>query len=188
MSRRTRTDAVTDLMVAWRAARLQTDLLDDLAFQRLGVNRTDGRCLDVLGGGPATATALASACGVSPNAMTTVIDRLAARGLVERVRDEADRRRVLVRLTPLAEHLSQQLYGPVVAWSLGMFAGYTIAELDLVAEFLNRGRQFQAGHMDYLRDVELSWTPPAPAPARSPAPPPARKSSSSRRPAAEPIS
>ena len=159
MSRRTRTDAVTDLMAAWRAARLQTDLLDDLAFQRLGVNRTDGRCLDVLGGGPATASALASACGVTPNAMTTVIDRLAARGLVERVRDETDRRRVLVRLTALAEHLSQQLYGPIVAWSLAMFDGYTIAELDLVAEFLTRGREFQARHMDHLRAMDMSWTP-----------------------------
>ena len=176
MSRRTRADAVTNLMLAWRAARLQTDLLDDLAFQKLGVNRTDGRCLDVLGSGPSTATALASACGVSPNAMTTVIDRLAARGLVERVRGETDRRQVLVRLTPLAEHLSEQLYGPVVAWSLAMFDGYTMAELDLVAEFLTRGREFQARHMDYLHDLELSWTPPP------------DKSSRTRRSPTEPLS
>ncbi len=41
MPRRTRADAVADLMAAWRAARLQTDLLDDLAFQRLGVISKD---------------------------------------------------------------------------------------------------------------------------------------------------
>jgi len=107
-----------------------------------------------------TATALAASCGISSNALTTVVDRLAGRGLVQRIRDPADRRRVVISLTPLAEHLSAQLYGPVVEWSLAMFAEYTTAELELVTSFLDRGREFQAQHIEYIRKLELSWTLP----------------------------
>src|SRR4051794_31010899 len=101
MAKRTRAEVTWALVRAWRAARLQTDLLDDAAFAKLGINRTDGRCLDVLSTGPLPASTLASACGVTGNAMTTVIDRLADKGLVQRQPDPADRRRVLVSLTPL---------------------------------------------------------------------------------------
>lgn len=165
MSTRGRSEVINELVGAWRAARLQTDLLDNAAFQKLGINRTDGRCLDVLEGGPMTATALAAACGVSANALTTVVDRLAARGLVERIGDPDDRRRVLVSLTPLARHLSAQLYGPVLEWSLAMFAEYTTSELEIVTTFLDRGRNFQAQHIEYIRKLELSWVlPDQPAP------------------------
>ena len=155
MSSRSRDEVISGLVKAWRAARLQTDLLDDAAFQKLGINRTDGRCLDVLEEGPMTSTALAAACGVSSNALTTVVDRLTARGLVERIKDPDDRRRVLVALTPLAEQLSARLYGPVLEWSLAMFAEYTTAELELLTTFLDRGRKFQAQHIEYIRKLEL---------------------------------
>lgn len=162
MSRRSRADVVAGLMRAWRRARLQTDLLDDTAFYKIGINRTDGRCLDALSEGPMTATALAQACGISQNALTSVVDRLAARGLVERVRDAADRRRVTVRLTPLADHISAQLYGPVVRFSLQQFEEYSTDELALIEGFINDGRAFQAAHMTYIAELELSWDVPDP--------------------------
>ncbi|WP_081636007.1 MarR family winged helix-turn-helix transcriptional regulator [Micromonospora sp. CNB394] len=160
MSRRTRNEVVFGLMRAWRAARLQTDLLDDTAFHKIGINRTDGRCLDALSEGPMTATTLAQACGISPNALTTVVDRLAERGLVERVKDPTDRRRVVVRLTALADHISTQLYGPVVQWSLHNFEKYSTDELELIEGFINSGREFQAEHVRYINELELSWDVP----------------------------
>ena len=45
-------------------------------------------------------TDLYEACMLSSGAMTNRLDRLAARGLVERYPDPADRRGVIVRLTP----------------------------------------------------------------------------------------
>jgi DNA-binding MarR family transcriptional regulator len=47
-----------------------------------------------------TAGALLNAAMVTSGAITNRIDRLEAKGLVERVRDAADRRSVLIRLTP----------------------------------------------------------------------------------------
>jgi DNA-binding MarR family transcriptional regulator len=156
-----RDEVIAGLIRAWRAQRLQADILDDAAFRKLGINRTDGRCLDALSEGPMTATALAAASGVSANALTTVVDRLAGRGLVERVPDTGDRRRVLIRLTALAGHLSQQLYGPAIEWSLKNFEGYTTGELALITRFIDQGTAFQAGHTGRIRDLELSWTPAA---------------------------
>ncbi|GIG87765.1 putative HTH-type transcriptional regulator YcgE [Plantactinospora endophytica] len=161
---------IVDLIRAWRAARLQTDLLDDAAFHKLGINRTDGRCLDALSEGPMTATALATACGVTVNALTTVVDRLAERGLIERIRDTVDRRRVVIRLTELADHVSNQLYGPVVAWSINNFNRYTTKELEILERFLTEGREFQKQHMEYIRELDLSWEPGNPDLDATPAP------------------
>lgn len=159
-SRRTRDEVIADLMREWRAARRQTELRDDAAFQKLGINRTDGRCLDALSEGPMTATALAQASGVTANALTSVVDRLADRGLVERVRDPVDRRRVVIRLTSLADHMSVQLYGPVVEWLMKNFDQYTTSELELIEGFFTQGREFQIEHVEYIRNLQLSWTLP----------------------------
>ncbi len=161
MAMRTRDDLIGELVGAWRAARLQTDVLDAAVFRRLGINRTDGRCLDGLGSGPLSASALAELIGVTPNALTTVVDRLSARGLVERVADPDDRRRVLVRQTPLAERLSQQLYAPLMARSMSNLQRYTKAELALLADFLERSRQVQSDHLEHVRSVELDWDEPS---------------------------
>jgi DNA-binding MarR family transcriptional regulator len=157
MSRRTRDEVILELMRAWRASRLQTDLLDDTAFQKLGINRTDGRCLDALSEGPMTATTLANACGITANALTSVVDRLIERGLIERIRDTVDRRRVVIRLTRLADHVSAQLYGPVVAWSIQNFSRYSTEELEVLERFLTEGREFQKQHVEYIRKLTLSW-------------------------------
>ena len=54
----------------------------------LGLGPADLRCLDWLADGPKTAGVLATATGLRPAATTALIDRLEAKGLVERVRDE----------------------------------------------------------------------------------------------------
>ena len=68
--------------------------------ERLRLNRTDSRCVDLLLEGPRTATELAAAAGLSQSAMTTAVDRLERIGYARRVRDGADRRQLLVQLTP----------------------------------------------------------------------------------------
>ena len=50
--------------------------------------------------GPGTAQELAREMDIDAGAMTRLIDRLAAKGLVERLRSHADRRRVVLTLTP----------------------------------------------------------------------------------------
>jgi DNA-binding MarR family transcriptional regulator len=49
---------------------------------------------------PASQLELARLCGLLPAQIVPVVDELQRRGLVERQRDEADRRRSVVRVTP----------------------------------------------------------------------------------------
>ena len=51
--------------------------------------------------GPLPMSRLAALVGVSVSNMTGIVDRLAQHGLVERIRDDRDRRLVLVRATQL---------------------------------------------------------------------------------------
>src|ERR671920_988063 len=76
---------IGDLIAANRAYQTAVEKMDDAFCQMLGVNRTDGRCLDVIDQHPGlTAGDLAKAVGLSPGAVTTALDRLEEHGLVRR--------------------------------------------------------------------------------------------------------
>jgi DNA-binding MarR family transcriptional regulator len=83
-----------------------------------------------------TAGALNRAAMVTSGAITNRIDRLAARGLVERVHDEEDRRSVRVRLTDQGRALVDEMVGPHVANEARLLAGLTSAERDRLAGLL----------------------------------------------------
>jgi DNA-binding MarR family transcriptional regulator len=129
-----------------------TDVIDELAARRLGINRTDLRCLSRLSArGALTATELAAAAGLTGGATTTVIDRLERAGLAQRVRDRADRRRVLVHLTARAEELSTEIWGPVVTDAQAELRQFTMAELELIDRFLSCALDNQRRHASRLR-------------------------------------
>src|SRR6266850_2573450 len=86
---------IASLGTALQAYQRSTDAFDDQVARLLKLNRTDLRCLDWLFDGPKTAGQLSEAIGLSSAATTTLLDRLEQRGLIQRVRDAADRRKVL---------------------------------------------------------------------------------------------
>lgn len=65
-----------------------------------GISLAQFHLLEPLTGGPNTNRQLAASAGVSSPTATRMIDVLVARGLVSRVEDPADRRAVLISLTP----------------------------------------------------------------------------------------
>jgi DNA-binding MarR family transcriptional regulator len=76
--------------------RLTLVFSEQMASQ-LGVSPTDLECLNLVGaGGEVTAGALATRTGLTTGAITGAIDRLERAGLVERRRDDTDRRKVIV--------------------------------------------------------------------------------------------
>ncbi|MEZ4597323.1 MAG: MarR family transcriptional regulator [Chloroflexota bacterium] len=71
------------------------------AWQDRSLSKLNLHVLMLLGHeGPVTMTRLATLVDVSLSNMTGIVDRLEQHGLVERVRDDRDRRLVLVRATP----------------------------------------------------------------------------------------
>ena len=67
---------VASLTAAIRRYQREIDALDQALAERLGLNRTDLRCVDVLLDRPLSMTELADQAGLSQSAMTTALDRL----------------------------------------------------------------------------------------------------------------
>jgi DNA-binding MarR family transcriptional regulator len=131
------------------------DAFDDAACAFLGINRTDGRCLDILDQhGRMTAGALARESRLSSGAVTTLLDRLERVGYVRRVRDTTDRRRVLVELTDLARARAWEIWGPVAADAGEGFARLDDEQLRFIRDFLRDGREFLDRHRERVRSLE----------------------------------
>ena len=160
MSRRSElTDAITREI---RRGQVRTDAFDDAISIALGINRSDHRTLDVLEQeGPLPAGQLAKAVGLSTAAMTTVIDRLEARGWVSRTHDPSDRRRVVVVLSPKLHQEMWPLYRPLAERGDELYARFTDDELELVLRFLETGSEIFADMVDELKVNLAEGQPPA---------------------------
>jgi DNA-binding MarR family transcriptional regulator len=132
-----------ELVEEVRRSQNATDRFDSAVADALGLNRTDMRCLDVLQReGPVTAGHLAEATGLTTGAMTVALDRLERAGYARRARDSSDRRRVLVEITPELQGRTGEFYGEHMALSERLYQRYTLAQLELLLEFVREGRQF----------------------------------------------
>lgn len=124
---------------------------DDAVGRALGLGPADLRCLDWLADGPKTAGVLATAVGLRPAATTALVDRLEQRGLVERVRDPDDRRRVLVRMTEEGARSTYAMYGPLVDEGQSLFDDLDESRLAAMEGLLDRMRELTDRHADRLR-------------------------------------
>lgn len=149
----TREELFHELSNEVRAGQRATDSVDDLVCQLLGINRTDGKCMDILDHyGRMSAGELAEHSGLSTGAVTSVIDRLERAGYAHRVGDPADRRRVLVELTPEARRKSEELMGGMGERAAAAFPAYTDEQLELLLGFQRLGREIQEQHAAWLRE------------------------------------
>jgi len=136
-----------------RAGQRATELVDEAACRLMGINRTDGRCLDILeqrsrmGAGE-----LAAEARLTSGAITAVIDRLERAGYARRVSDPDDRRRVLVEPTEKAYAVSEELMGPLGDMGWPKAADYTDEQLALLVDFQRFSRELQEHHAEWLRE------------------------------------
>ncbi len=133
-----------ELSTAVAAGQEALDAFDEAAADRLGLNRTDLRCLSILDrAGPLPPSALADRAGLSRPAMTTAIDRLATAGYVRRVHDSIDRRRVFVEVTARARRAGAAIWGPLTAEGLAIASSYDMDKVRLILDFLRESRELQ---------------------------------------------
>ena len=109
--------------------------------------------LEVLGAieqhGPLTAGRLSELTGLSPAAVTGLIDRLERAGVARRSPDSADRRRVLVETAPGALRVAKQ-YRTLEAEALEILARRDEQELATIAEFLHEMYELGVDHVARL--------------------------------------
>jgi DNA-binding MarR family transcriptional regulator len=130
---------IDDLMQAGRRLSLATILFHQAVADRLGLNPTDHKCIDLLSSaGEMTAGDLAEATGLTTGAITGVIDRLEAAGFVRRDDDPKDRRRVVLRLVAKRYRDIARLFEPFGAAFAELGARYSERELATIVDFMTR--------------------------------------------------
>jgi MarR family 2-MHQ and catechol resistance regulon transcriptional repressor len=88
--------------------------------------------------GPLCQRELAAKVLKSAGNMTTVVDNLQRRGLVERTRDEEDRRVVTIHLTDRGESLIREAFPRVVKALVGAFSALSAVEQKQLAALCRR--------------------------------------------------
>jgi DNA-binding MarR family transcriptional regulator len=155
MSRQSKSELIAELADEVRAGQVAVDLMDDAACRAMGVNRTDGRCMDIIDReGPVAAGRLAEASGLTTAAVTAVIDRLEKAGYARRLGDPADRRRVLVELTPLARERSGVIWGPLAELHRTL-GSYSVEQLELLRDFSRMGREHNERRAAEVRELRF---------------------------------
>jgi DNA-binding MarR family transcriptional regulator len=129
-----------DQLVAILRERASRTLMFHQAVTDLaGLGPTDMKALDLARNeADLTAGRLAQITGLSTSATTAVLDRLERRGFVERRRDPADRRKVVVVATGRHDSVLGSIFGEVESFTREVLADYDEDQLALLAEFLER--------------------------------------------------
>jgi DNA-binding MarR family transcriptional regulator len=163
VSRKDRDALLEELTEQFRAYQTATDRLDELAQRIMGINRTDGRCLDILDrAGRITAGRLAAESGLTTGAVTAVVDRLERAGYVRRVPDPTDRRKVLVEVTEKAEEAAAEIYGGMAAHGRRLLERFSDEQIELFIELMRGARELTTGNTEALLErLEASVKPQA---------------------------
>jgi DNA-binding MarR family transcriptional regulator len=145
-------ELIQELGESFRVSQTRSQAFDQLVAKRLGINLTDLSCLDVIQRrGRVTAGELAEELGLTTGAVTAILDRLEDRGYARRLRDQTDRRRVLVELTPEAERQLMAIYGPMAEEWYALLGRYTADQLRLMIDMMRRGEEVGWRGVELLR-------------------------------------
>ena len=151
------------MIAAIRESQSAADMMEEAYDNLLGINRTDGRCLDILQRlGPLTAGQLAKESGLTTGAVTPLIDRLEAAGYVRRRRDTKDRRKVFVEVTDLAGRMGELVYSGIASFGEAEAAQMPVADMEVITRFLRT-----SAFLDRQMSAALTARRPSPSASKN---------------------
>jgi DNA-binding MarR family transcriptional regulator len=156
MSREKKSALVDQVISMARSHEAANDAFDEVAREKLGVNRTDLRCLNIIENeGSVTAGRLAELSGLTTAAVTAVLDRLERAGYARRVRDTEDRRQVLVEVTPLLAERATPIWGPLGEEARAVLMRLSTDELESLIGFYRMGIELNEKHIERVRHLDI---------------------------------
>jgi DNA-binding MarR family transcriptional regulator len=132
---------MTALFLEFRQMSTGAIMFHQAVADRLGLHATDHKCADLIArNGAMTSGQLAALTGLTTGAITGVVDRLEARGIVKRAADPADRRRVIVELvkSEKVEGQMRELFQGIADSTRTLLDGYSDADLELILGFIRQ--------------------------------------------------
>jgi len=137
--RSTATDSHDRILHSLRRIARALDISSHKLAAKKGVTSVQLLCLSTLAAGAAdTATAVAQLMHLSPSAVVGILDRLQAKGLVERKRDAEDRRVVRVVLTRKGRSIVGKTQHPIQNLLESRGKNLSKAETKQIADTLDR--------------------------------------------------
>lgn len=129
-------DSIVRRLPLWFGA---VDAVNEQAARELGIGVSDLACVhELVVDGPLPAGELARRLRLTTGAVSHMIDRLSATGLVTRSRVESDRRRVDVQIVPAARDRALQGYARLNEQVRVTLSGFTAAELAVIDRFISQ--------------------------------------------------
>ena len=121
---------------------------DERLAKKMKLGRSDMRCLELIArDGPLTAGRLAEESGLTTGAVTFILDRLEAAGMVRRRRDTEDRRRVWVEIVPEAQERLAGLQQPIAEEMRQVAQHFKADELAMVRDFMRQAKEVFQRHV-----------------------------------------
>jgi DNA-binding MarR family transcriptional regulator len=113
-------------------------LTNERIARSIGLNVVDFQTYGVLmrNGGPMTPGQVSQATELPSSTTTRVLDRLEAKGMVERRPDPSDRRKVWVHALPFNDERVGAAYAEILRQMDEVHARFTVAELQTVLRYL----------------------------------------------------
>ncbi|MDT0455228.1 helix-turn-helix domain-containing protein [Streptomyces sp. DSM 41527] len=131
-----------DLVHLLREVTLRLDLAGARFAGDNGLHPTDLRALISLldaarNGAESTPGRLGERLGLNSAGTTALVDRLERLGLIRRVRDTRDRRRVLLEVNERAVTLGRSFFGPLIDRTIALLATFEAGEQAAIRRFLS---------------------------------------------------
>lgn len=144
-------DPGMQIIHALRAVTVELNLIGASFAASHGLHATDLRAIIELldaerGGSVATPGWLGERLGLNSASVTALVDRLEELGHVRRRRDPADRRRVLLDVTPSAKDLGWAFFGPLMSGIVAATSTFDLTEIGTVRRFLETVRDAAANY------------------------------------------
>lgn len=143
MSSGTRGDLVMGIGMAISRWQDATEKYDEKVGDVHGLISAERRTLSLVTHGPQPANVIAKYIGLTPAAVTSLIDRLTDKGFVKRRHDSEDRRKVLVEATAKTKDLERKAYQPVFEAGAKLLEGFKLEELKTIKRFVEEVTDMQ---------------------------------------------
>lgn len=135
----------------------QTILFHAAIAERLGLNPTDHKALDLICREETmTAGRLAQLTGLTTGAVTGIVDRLEKAGFVQRIRPKSDRRQVVIQPIPEQVEKIHYLFESMGQAVTDLTEQYSDRDLAVIHDYLTRSIQVVRAQTAQLRENALS--------------------------------